>query len=493
MVCLADLPHEVLQKVFLHINQHQTLALAGLHSKLYFVAIPKLYQNIYVYEEWSSKKEEQEEEEDHEKGEVVDEEKTGEEKTEEDNFSFKFHKNLNTPKTNLYTIISRNVLERYLDQMSKDEVVCHIIIYQYNDSLSKRIVNHFKTIRVFEVISSFKVYKSGHGYEEGMREFMLDDLKTINPTCNTEFVPSPFAYRDPCPIPSGIKSTLSFDFFSQEDRFSDVLKEYPFLTCLTFFTIWLLGFPIAGDPCFYKLLKLRKLHFHSMTYTTVGTRISKAFDTSLLQELSLVGNILFDEVFSNHHLEKEFPMLVQLCLRNEGHPEKHIDNIQNLEEYSHKSLSMLIVTTKCGDMMAAKTMRKLQHNFPNASINWWYEPRLFVYGYLGENDSRVDSAFTHDINMLSPQLPFGIVGYHFPKSYDIANMWHYRTLRYSSDQKPKFQFIRKRFSDSELQDQSLSFLRKFYTDLELRAIYGQFMADHCPHLHAELKRLKLRM
>lgn len=97
MVCLADLPHEALQKVFLHINQHQTLALAALHSKFYFVAIPKLYQNIYVYEEWTLKKEEQEKEEDHETGEDVDEEKMEEEKkeeekTEEDSISFKFHK-----------------------------------------------------------------------------------------------------------------------------------------------------------------------------------------------------------------------------------------------------------------------------------------------------------------------------------------------------------------------------------------------------------------
>lgn len=491
MVCLADLPHEALQKVFLHINQHQTLALAALHSKFYFVAIPKLYQNIYVYEEWTLKKEEQEEEEDHETGEDVDEEKMEEEKTEEDSISFKFHKNLNTPKTNRYTIVSRNVLERYLDQMSKDEVVCHIIIYQYNDSLLKRIVNHFKTIRVFEVILSFKVYKSRYGYEEGMREFMLDDLKTINPTCNTEFVPSPFYYRNPCPIPLGIKTTLSFDFYPHEDRLSNVLKEYPFLTCLTLVTIWLHGSPIVDDPSFYKLLKLQKLHFHLMNYTTVCARISEAFDTSLLQELSLAGNILFHDVFSNHHLEKEFPLLVQLCLRHEGDAENHIDKIQKLEEYSHRSLSMLIVTTKCGDKMAAKTMGKLQHNFPNASINWWYEPRLFVYGFLGENNSRVDSAFTHDINMLSPQLPFGIVGYHFPELYDIINTWYLRKPKFRLDPKPNFQFIRKRFSDSELQDQSLSFLRKFYTDLELRAIYGQFKAVHCRHLHAELKRLKL--
>lgn len=52
MISLTSLPCELLEEVFHQLNQHYTLALAPLHSKLYYIAKPKLYRNIYVYTPW---------------------------------------------------------------------------------------------------------------------------------------------------------------------------------------------------------------------------------------------------------------------------------------------------------------------------------------------------------------------------------------------------------------------------------------------------------
>lgn len=76
---------------------------------------------------------------------------------------------------------------------------------------------------------------------------------------------------------------------------------------------------------------------------------------------------------------------------------------------------MLILATKFSNLKTARAISWLCLYFPKASVNWWYEPRRFPIGALGIDNCRVDSAFTNDIYMLSPQLPFGVVGYHFPK------------------------------------------------------------------------------
>lgn len=52
MLSLECLPHEALVEFFHQLNQHEALALASLHSKLYHVANPKLYRNIDVYASW---------------------------------------------------------------------------------------------------------------------------------------------------------------------------------------------------------------------------------------------------------------------------------------------------------------------------------------------------------------------------------------------------------------------------------------------------------
>lgn len=325
------------------------------------------------------------------------------------------------------------------------------MLYEYNHSFLERILNHFKTIQVLEVILSFKNYLGGYGYYKGMCNFMFNGLKTINPSSNTEFIPSPFVLNDPCEIPPDIKTSLNVIV---HEHFATwyYINRIPSLTNLTVIISNSLLTIRRGN------FRLHKLHIHHVRPRVFTYTISEVFDTSLLRELSLVGVVYpIDRIFCNHQLDEEYPRLIQLCVRHEGTSVEGCD-IQVLKDYSHKGLSMLVVSSKISNEVIARTIRRFCFNFPKSSINWWYEPRRFVYGFLGENKCRVDSAFTHNINMLSLQLPFGIVGYHFPKIYDIRSVGYF----YSGGIKKG-------------KRQSFSFLKKCYTDLELEAIYEQFM------------------
>ena len=182
--------------------------------------------------------------------------------------------------------------------MSKDKEIFYIILYQYNACLLKRIVNHFKAIRVFEVILLIRFYRSKYSYQEGIRGFMLDELKIINPSCNTEFVPSPFNYQRP------LKQRLVSDTILLA-YFQIFLNQFSFLRSLTLFDFSTFGYWRTGDP------GLLKLHVHHVCGSTIRCRIAKLL-TSLLRELSLVKNLVLEEVFFNHPLYIEFPQLNQL-------------------------------------------------------------------------------------------------------------------------------------------------------------------------------------
>lgn len=132
MTTLISLPGCVLEEIFRQINQHQTLALAPLHSDLYKIAKSKLYHNIFIYR--SSQL-----------GDVL-VGPTGELVPE-----FRFHKTINNLKSNSYTIISTNTLERYMARMEKDQIICHFEILDCNFMLLECIVRHFKSIKTLEI------------------------------------------------------------------------------------------------------------------------------------------------------------------------------------------------------------------------------------------------------------------------------------------------------------------------------------------------------
>lgn len=429
MFHLTSLPIQVLLEIFLNFNQHQVLAIAPQHSKLYFAARDKLYQNIYIYEEHQQHG------------------------ADRNDFGFKFHKDINNIQTNKFTIISKRVFGKCLSQMRLDMNIQHLVFYEYSANLARRALRHFKSIRTFEAILSFGYRYRLFTFEEYMARFMLDDLKAYSSCEYTEFIPSPFvvSYVD---TPLGIKTSLNV-LVDDKILTWDFLKTTPFITNLTII--------IACEKMLPKLVnfRLRKLHIHHTKIKVIDYTMSDIFDTSVLSELTIAGFVNFEKVFSEHELEKEYPCLTQLCLRHDG-TELEENTIPDLLNFTHNGLSMLIIATKINNQETAKIISSLSSNFPLASINWWHEPRRFLRTLM-EDIERVDSAFTHDIIMLSPQLPFGTIGYHFPKIQDTRSSRH-RVHSYWCRLK-------------DCPRQSDPFLKECYSDLELEVLYQYFVVQ----------------
>ena len=132
MASLTSLPCELLEEIFHQLNQHYTLALAPLHSKLYYIAKPKLYRNIYVYTPWP----------------IIE---YGVESNEQGE-TFHISKNLNNFKGKKYSIISSDTLERYLAKMDKTQEIYHLELYGHNMTIVECILRHFSKIRYFQLV-----------------------------------------------------------------------------------------------------------------------------------------------------------------------------------------------------------------------------------------------------------------------------------------------------------------------------------------------------
>ncbi|KAI5961125.1 hypothetical protein CANMA_003899 [Candida margitis] len=379
-----NLPFQVVQQVFLNINQHQALALAPLHSKFYNATRDKLYQNIYIYGEFLYIPL---------KGDAI---------------RFKFHKDINNFRTNKYTVVSKYVLYKCMSQIRQDVKINHLILSDYDETLIKQVLGHFQSIRTFEVIRSFGLNRQGHltFHKEMSRELMFSDMRANNLFSNTVFIPPPFNPNQ-FEIPSNIKTSLSL-FVTSDIVNWDFLHPFPFITNLT-----VLAFRRDMLTKRVENLRLHKLHLHHLM-EVVDYTISDVFNTIALRELTIVGYIQIEKVFPNHKLDEEYPQLAQFCLRHNGEETQEF-TIRDLLNFSHINLSMLILATKFSNPKTARAISWLCLYFPKASINWWFEPRGFPIRALGINNCITDSAFTNDIYMLSPQLPFGVIGYHFPK------------------------------------------------------------------------------
>lgn len=370
---------------------------------------------------------------------------------------FKFHKNINNFRTNKYTVISKYVLYKYMSQIRQDVIINHLILYEYDETLIEQVLEHFKSIRAFEVILSFGYNSQGYyAYCEGMAKFMFNDLRAENSFSNTEFIPSPFN-PNLFEIPSDIKKSLNL-YVNSDFVNWDFLKPFPFITSLT---VLLCRRDMLTKDVWN--LRLHKLHLHHLM-KVVDYTISDVFNTIALRELTIAGYIQIEKVFSNHKLDEEYPQLAQLCLRHDGKETQEF-TIRDLLNFTHINLSMLILATKFSNLKTARAISWLCLYFPKASVNWWYEPRRFPIGALGIDNCRVDSAFTNDIYMLSPQLPFGVVGYHFPKVRVFKRTGRYIDTRVNFAQR-----------------QSFVFLKKWYTDLELETIYRHFMNERDRYL-----------
>ncbi|KAI5955438.1 hypothetical protein CANMA_004618, partial [Candida margitis] len=134
MASLTSLPYEALKEVFNHINQHQALALAPLHSKFYFIAKSKLYRNIYVYYPQPLRKE------------LIN----------PNGLKVKFHypKNINNRKSNMCTIISFDTFERYFEKMDATQVIDRLEVDGHDMYVIKSVLKHFTAIKSLEIIRS---------------------------------------------------------------------------------------------------------------------------------------------------------------------------------------------------------------------------------------------------------------------------------------------------------------------------------------------------
>ncbi|CAD1813279.1 hypothetical protein FOB58_004994 [Candida parapsilosis] len=416
MSCLIDLPFGILEEVFRHINQYQALSLAPLHSKLYFIAKPKLYRNIYVREVSAYEGEQYQ--------------------------KFKYHRNLNNLKVNSYTVISSDNFEKYFSQMSVEEKIEHILFKDFDRELSIRTLDYFKSIKLFEIISAFHNDVPADVMTTTQSEFMhLSRFFHDKQTFAAEITSTPCRILE-LVMSQTSKTSLSIIIFHESGW--NCLDHFQFLTSLTIVVE-------EYSKLSHRLnFKLHKLYIHHIQPEEFHYSVSELFDTSELRELSIVGLIRLFRVFTTHELEKEYPKLVQLCIGQ--HNER--ESILELEDYTHKGLSMLVVANKFSDHMLAQMICRLIVNFPKSTINWWYAPRDIVLAYwYRDNPNKYDIPFTHDIIWLSPRLPFGVVGYHFPRTTGQQ----LRLKRYKVEGKNRVQFF--------------TTLKQIYSEAELNAIY----------------------
>ena len=371
MFCLQSLPLEALDEVFPHLSQSQTLAIAPLHSKLYYAARTKLYRNIYVYEAWPLS----------------------------DGSRFRFRKD-NALKSN-YTIVSRHNLEKYLPHMHSQIQVHHIVFKEFHRSFSERIMQHFKAINHFEILLCISNRYEMLHIRWGLSDFVTDASERVS----TEFtLPSWPTYTDTSYNP---QTALHAPVYSEP--YQEILTEsFPMLSSLSVVVHELCTNVVGREHP--KNFRLRKLHLHHYQ-PLLDYCISEIYDTSLLQELTIASKFRFETVFKANQLEEEYPHLSQLCIRYFGEKQDG-PSIKDLKQFSHRQLRMLVVTSRYSNHSLAQAISGLCLNFPKSSINWWYEPL-----WLTPLKKTYDTLLTHDINWLSPLLPYGTVGYHFPEIF----------------------------------------------------------------------------
>ncbi|KAI5955949.1 hypothetical protein CANMA_004589 [Candida margitis] len=411
MASLTSLPYEALKEVFNHINQHQALALAPLHSKFYFIAKSKLYRNIYVYYPQPLRKE------------LIN----------PNGLKVKFHypKNINNRKSNMCTIISFDTFERYFEKMDATQVIDRLEVDGHDMRVIKSALKHFMAIKSLEIIRS----RHRALVREDVSDNILEWLETYHR--DTVFV-SPL--NENCldhtklDNPKVLKLSLGGGFKSLE-----VLNQFDSLIELTLYIY--INHKYRSLLFTFKLHVLR-IHSYYTWHTTLKYPLSKVFDTACLRELSIHGDFCPIMLFTNRRLEEEYPKLVVLCLRFAGDTYAP-SGIESLKYFSHDKLRALVISTRTSLEHEARAICELYPQYPNSSINWWCETSAFL-----------DNAFiSHNMSLFSPNLPYGVVGYHFP--------------HVSLENAPEFKYIGNRGVPNEVR----TGLKRWYTRAELYALY----------------------
>ena len=409
MVSLTSLHHEALEEIFHQLNQYHTSALAPLHSKLYYVAKPKLYRNIYVYIPWLL-------------NDFLE--------PNEGNSTFRFPKDLNNCKSTRYTIISTDTLERYLMKMDGTQEINRLELYGHNMTMIDCIFRHLTKIKYFQLVSILDI-TDGPGYTNSIQKFL--DTYGYGSHYITPYVFRKFS--DPILISGRLVKVDEWYCCNVIDKLhlSMNLKE---LSIITFCSRYRMRTRFNTQ--------LHVLNFYDCL-DSMGSNflICDFFDTNCLRELSLKGDLDLNTTFNCTDMEKEFPKLEQLCLRFSG-PRYAPTALYKLTNFRHSRLRSLVISSKSCHECDARAVCDLCPQFPNSSINWWSE----VFECCTRN------IHSYCMKILSPNLPYGVVGYHFFE-FSREDLTHFEhTVRDS------------------LRGEVVAKLERWYTPTELRTIYN---------------------
>lgn len=372
---LSSLPVTVLQNIFNHINQHQALILAPMHSSFYQVTKIKLYRNIYVYntlsfllEQWFGARED-----------IL-------------RHRFQYHKDINNFKSNQFTIISLKTLERYMWQMDSDQFIRNFELYEGHLVLIDCILRHFHSIKYLKVILRrffYWVENSDVDFCDAIPGYIRAcKLKTI--FIFNQYIRrprrklvQPEEERTWFYLPLGTRQSV-INLASQLSNITTLLMDFD--RCVNYSNV-------------FTNMKLRKLSIKRLRMPN-SFIVDEVFNTENLQELTLVVSSPLNRFFSVFELDTKYPRLFLLCLQYRKTNEK--DSYANdLLNYKHKTLEMLTVCYGSPKQVPIKTMCSLSSPFPVASINLWF--------YWEQECQDEDS---EKIIMMSPRVPHGIVGVH---------------------------------------------------------------------------------
>lgn len=347
---LSSLPFAISQDVFDHINQHQALALAPMHSSFYDIAKLKLYRNIHVYQPisfalslWFG----------------------GPDRIPKQ--KFQYHKDINNIKSNKFTIISMKTLERYMCWMDPNQAIQHFELYGCHLVLIECILRHFHSIRYLQVIlrhlfywtlnTSVDICESIPGYLRAC------NLKTI-------FIFNQYTRRSRTRLLQPRNEKTSF--YLPRSTPHNVIKLIDQLPNLT--TLLMEMDPNVNYSNLFTNIKLRKLSIKNFLGSREADRfiIDEIFDTKNLQKLIVLAHFRLHRLFSVFELDRKYPRLALLCLEYQLSLEDE-RYIKEILKYGHKTLAMLTVIFFKHDIDFATTLCSLSPNFPVTSVKWWQD------------------------------------------------------------------------------------------------------------------------
>ena len=389
----ADWEDVLLKYILTNLNQHQALRLATLNSKFAKQVKSKLYRYIHVY-----------------MSEPLD-------NPEKNKPRFKFHKDINNFKTNKFTIISFDNFTAYLPKLDPNEPIYHLELFDIPIHFDDDIAIHLKKIEYFSVIAE--------RYDVSWLTNYTEDPPSVRSywtaACGNKNYSRVVIYDDDICDSRELENIMLLDFSRNNHvkclkmTVRDGYRDLELLNQVSSVTELYLTFYVTRGNYFHKTnfkitLPLQKLYIiwnHPFSgdnrRNLLIFKIEQVFETGDIQELSLETFMKISSHLTGDFAHS-FPKLKRLSLGvHEGisYIGKGPGEFQQL---SHDNLQTLLISTDSGkENYPPAEMTSLFHNFPLATIHWWDThfiewPRRYAFDFL---------------HMLSPTLPFAVMGLHW--------------------------------------------------------------------------------